>query len=384
MIPLHVPPITLKEIMAFPREDYVSKLEDLLRANFNKENAVFTTNGRNAIYLALRTMKLKRDDEVLIPGYACDAIRVAIEPICRPVCVDIDRRTFNINPREIEKHITRKTRAILVAYLYGNPCEIDRIIEIARANNLLIIEDTAQALGGRYQERMLGSFGDFTVFSFRFTKDIALLRGGALLANTEMNADLEPGSSLQAFAGLFLSLTAMGQIKRTPAKVYAPLREYILLPFFKSNASLFNVSNKALSNYQCYLIYKQLGRIKQIIEKRREHARYYSEKLGDIVTTPQETENGMHTYFRYTIQTDGRDGLYDYCLKRGIEVDKMYDYSLARLPNSIIAGKNNLNIPVHHELSPYELDKIVEVIHEFKKQTHSKLSREVRRGSTSP
>lgn len=266
----------------------MSKLKDTVRKSFNKENVLFTASGRDAIYLALRMMKLERNDEVLIPGYGCYAVQAAVEAVCKPIFVDIERETLNINPEDIEKHITKNTKAILVVHLYGNPCKLDAIVDIARAHKLFIIEDVAQALGGRYQGRMLGSFGDFTVFSFRFTKDIALLRGGALLANTEMNTDLHAGSSFQAFAGLFISLVAMGQIKRMPAKVYSPLREYILFPFFKRNASIFNVSDKALSNYGCYLIYKQLGRISQVIEKRRENARYYSQQLGDIVITPEK------------------------------------------------------------------------------------------------
>ncbi len=367
MIPLHVPPITLKEIMSFPAEDYISKLKDLLRAQFNKKTILFTANGRNSIYLALKMMRLQREDEVLVPGYICESVRVAIEPICRPVYVDIDQRTFNIDPEHIERHITKNTKAVLVTHLYGNPCKMDRIIEIARANGLLIIEDAAQALGGEYQGRKLGSFGDFIIFSFRFSKDIALFRGGVLLANTEVNCDWESDSSLRAFAGLSVSLGTMGQIKRMPAKLYTPLREHILLPFFKRQASIFKNTNITLSNYQCYLVYKQLGRMGHIIEKRRANARYYSERLGDIVTTPLEMEHGRHTYFRYTIQTDQRDEMYKYCLKQGIEVDKMYDSPLAYLPNSVAAGKKNLNIPVHHELSPDEGDKIVEVIRKFKR-----------------
>ena len=365
MIPLHVPPLRLKETIAFPNDDYVAKLKDLFCKNFEKENVLFTSDGRNAIHLALQIMKLKKKDEILIPAYVCDAVREAIKTICKPVYVDIDQ-TFNIDVEKIESNITKNTKAILAAHLYGNPCNMKEIVDLAQDNNLILIEDVAQALNGGYNGKILGSFGDFAMFSFRFTKDITSFRGGALLANENINVDLKSDSSFKAFLRLFITLGAMKQIKMTPAKVYAPLKEHILFPFFKESASKFDASDKTLSNYQCYLLYQQLKRMNDIVEKRRKNAKYYSKELEDVVRIPKETKFGEHTYYRYTIQSDKRDELFNYLLKRGIEADKMYDYYLARLPNSIIASKNNLNVPVHHELTKEDLEKIVEAVHEFK------------------
>jgi perosamine synthetase len=366
MIPLHTPPLKLKEAITFPTENYITKLKDYFSKNFKKDNVIFTSDGRNAIHLALKTIGLKRNDEILIPGYVCDAVREAIKPICKPVYVDIDQRTFNIDTEKIEANITKNTKAILAAHLYGNPCNMNEIVDIASDNNLILIEDVAQALNGRYNSKKLGSFGDFTMFSFRFTKDITSFRGGALLANEKINLDLKSDSSLNTFFRLFITLAAMKQIKMTPAKIYAPLKKHILFPFFKESASKFNINDKMLSNYQCYLLYQQLKKVKGIIEKRRANAKCYSRELKDVVFIPKETKLGEHTYYRYTIQSDKRDELYNYLLKHGVEADKMYDYCLAPFPNSIIASKSNLNIPVHHELTKENLEKIVGAIHEFK------------------
>lgn len=366
MIPLHIPPLKLKDAITSPTEDYASKLKDYFSRNLKKDSVVFTSDGRNAIYLALKTIGLKRNDEIIIPGYVCDAVREAIKPICKPVYVDIDQRTFNIDAKKINANITKSTKAILVAHLYGNPCDMKGIVDIANDNNLILIEDVAQALNGKYNGRMLGSFGDFAMFSFRFTKDITSFRGGALLANEKINVDLKSDSSFKAFFRLIITLAAMKQIKMTPAIVYAPLKQHILFPFFKESASKFNINDKMLSNYQCYLLYHQLKKIENIIKKRRRNAKYYSKELKDVVVVPEETKLGEHTYYRYTIQSDKRDELYNYLLKHGVEADKMYDYCLAPFPNSIIASKDNLNIPVHHELTKEDREKIVEVIHEFK------------------
>ncbi len=275
MIPLHQTPLRLREALAFPKDDYISKLKDTFQTKFNKQYAVLTADARNAIYLALKAMKLRPQDEVIIPGYVCQAVRVAIEAICRPVYVDIDRRSFNINPEDIERHITKNAKAILAAHLYGNPCQMDRIIEIAKANNLLGIEDAAQALGGKYQGKMLGSFGDFTIFSFRFSKDITCFRGGALLTNEKIDAELDPNRLLQVIPGLFVTLLALGQISNTPAFIYSGLRSRFLVPYFSHNAAIFSKRRDTLSNYQCYLLYQQLLKIDSIIAKRRQHAACY-------------------------------------------------------------------------------------------------------------
>lgn len=368
MIPLHMSPLSLKEALSYPKGDYISQLGELFCRTFNKQDVVFTSDGRNAIYLALKVMKLNRNDEVLIPGYACYAVREAVNQICTPVYVDVRRDTLNIDPNDIERKITKKTRAILIAHLYGNPCDMTSIQALAKAHNLILIEDAAQALGGKYRNEVLGGFGDFTMFSFRFTKDIAAFRGGALLANRNMGLSLKPGKVWRALPGVFFSLYALEETKRIPAMLYAPVRKNILAPFFTRNSAKIRLSNETLSNYQCYLLHKQMVKMKSVIKKRRDNAEYYTKYLRDSVITPQETEGGEHTFYRYTIQTDKRDRLYDYLLSHGIEADKMYDYSLAPAslcPNSDIASKSVINIPVNHKLSPKDIEKVVGVIREF-------------------
>lgn len=367
MIPLMTSSLTVKEVLSFPREDYISKLADLLGKTFDKSYIRFTSDARNAIRLALKIMKLSSEDEVITPAFTCDAVRVAVESVCKPVYVDIDRRTFNIDPTKIEASISSRTRAIIVVHLYGNPCQMDEIVSIAKARNLAIIEDVAQALGGRYRDRMLGSFGDFAVFSFRFSKDVTSLRGGALLTNEKISY-LNSGSTAKVFPLLLLTLLSLKLIRLAPPFFYSKLRGDVLFPIFSQNASKFNDSNQTLSNYQCYLLFHQFLKMSSIIDKRRENAVYYSDNLKGIVAMPEETDKGKHTFFRYTIQTDERNELHDYLLKYGIEADKTFDHCIGNLvdcPEAQSASQRNLSIPVHHELSSKDLRKIVEAINEF-------------------
>ena len=361
-----MPSLELRDLIAIPREDYITKLKESFSKSLEKDEVLFTSEGRNAIYLALKTMDLKKKDEVLMPGYVCDAVQESIKQICRPVHVDINARTFNMDPDQIEANITKNSKAILISHLYGNPCDMGAITDIAYDRNLILIEDVAQALNGKYDGKILGSFGDIAILSFRFTKDITSFKGGALLANKKIDFESRYASSFQSSAKIFITLGAMKQIRKLPSMVYAPLKKHILFPYFKESASKINLNNTTLSNYQCYLLYQQLKNIDNIIIKRRKNAKFFSKELENAVLIPEETKFGEHTYYRYTIQTDKRDELLNYLLNHGVEADKMYDYHLAPLPNSMIVSKNNLNIPIHHDLTQEDLNKVVDVIHEFK------------------
>lgn len=366
MIPLHVPALTLKDTLLIPKEDFRVQLKNFFREYFGKENIIFTADARNSLYLALRMMNLNDQDEVLIPSYICDAVRVSVKAVCKPIYVDVEPRTFNIDPKQIEKNITKYTKGIIVAHLYGNPCQMDKIVELSHAYHLQVIEDCAQSLGGTYQTKNLGSIGDFTVLSFRFTKDITSFRGGALLTNKEITNNRNPPTLIKIFPWLFVTILALGQIRQVPSSLYTFLRNRLLVPIFSHNASKFEISNESLCNYQCHLLYKQIKKLTTIIEQRRQNADFYSKNLVDVVKIPLETNFGYHTYYRYTIQANNRDKLIRYLMKNSIEVDKLYDYYLSNLPNSVEAAMKNINIPVHQSLSKEEINKIVRVIHECK------------------
>jgi len=164
-------------------------------------------------------------------------------------------------------------------------------------------------------------------------------------------------------------LLALKQIRFSPSAIYAPIRKNILFPLFSRNAARLEINDETLSNYQCYLLVRQFARIKEIIEKRRLNAAFYSEKLKDVVTVPSwENGAGDHTYSRYTIQADKREKLLDYLLDHGIESDKMYNYSLdegGRCSNSVAVSRRSLNIPVHQSLTSKDMVRVVELIHRF-------------------
>lgn len=164
----------------------IEKFQRLMKKAHNKKYAYGVTNGTSALHCAVSALELKPDEEVIVPALANIAdCSVVIQEKGIPVFTDINPRTFNIDPDQIEQNITSKTRAIIVVHMYGQPVEIDKISQIAKKHNLVLIEDCAQAAGAKYKGRYVGSFGDISCFSLYQTKHIICGEGGVVLTSNE-------------------------------------------------------------------------------------------------------------------------------------------------------------------------------------------------------
>src|SRR6266699_1620002 len=162
--------------------------------------ALAVNSATAAMHLALDAIGLQPGDEVIIPVYTFTATaEVVVYCGARPVFVDVDRVTCNLDPTRLEKHITAKTRAIMVVHIAGLPAELDAIQAIARARNLPVIEDAAHAFPAKYRGRMIGSIVDLTAFSFYATKTLSTGEGGML---TTANAEYAERASMQSLHGI--------------------------------------------------------------------------------------------------------------------------------------------------------------------------------------
>ncbi|KKM16310.1 hypothetical protein LCGC14_1687160, partial [marine sediment metagenome] len=145
---------------------------------------VTTSNGTAALHLALKALGIKEGDEIIIPDLTFVATASTVKYCnAKPVLVDIHPNYWCIHPEKIEEMITSKTKAIIPVHLYGNSCDMDPIMHIAREHDLYVIEDAAEAHGGKYKGKMLGSFGDISCFSFYANKTITTGEGGMCLTN---------------------------------------------------------------------------------------------------------------------------------------------------------------------------------------------------------
>jgi len=177
---------SVRALSGLKRYEYIDKFEAKFREYLGSRFSMATSSCTGAINLALATIGLKPKDEVILADINWIA---SAEPItyfgAKPIFVDIRPDSWCINPEKIEKAITPRTRAIIATHLYGNLAEMDRIMEIARRHNLIVIEDAAEALGSEYKGKKAGSIGDFGVFSFHATKMVTCGEGGMLVTNNE-------------------------------------------------------------------------------------------------------------------------------------------------------------------------------------------------------
>jgi dTDP-4-amino-4,6-dideoxygalactose transaminase len=333
---------------------------DLLERKTGAEDVAFTSDGRNALHLALKDAGLKRGDEAIIPGYTCRAVPEAVAAACKPVFADIDAKTFNVHVSEIKKRLSKKTKALVVVHSYGNPCEMQPIRELADKNGLILVEDCAQSISGTYKGRPLGSFGDYAVLSFRFSKDITCFRGGALLSKSRI--ENKPGfrpSVDMTRAKLCGLMAGEAALKLSPGSLHHAVVGL-------AGGETFRESGLTLTEYQLSILERQFMRLPGAIEKRRRNAMLYVKGLRDIaekIAVQKETKG--HTYYRFTIRARQAGPLQEFLLNRGIQADRMYDYSISGKGESKRLAAEAVNLPVHHKLKPADIKHITGVLHEF-------------------
>lgn len=163
---------------------YIDKFEEDFSKYIGMKYGISTSNGTTALHLALLALGIKAGDEVIVPDLTFAAtINAVLHSNAIPVIVDVEEESWCIDPEEIKKAITSKTKAIIPVHLYGQPCDMDAIMEISKENNIYIIEDCAEAHGAKYKGKNVGSFGDISCFSFFGNKIITTGEGGMCLSN---------------------------------------------------------------------------------------------------------------------------------------------------------------------------------------------------------
>ncbi len=163
---------------------YLEEFEKEISKKFKRKYVSLVTNGTSALDLAIKSLEIKKNDEVIVPTFAIISIILEILRIgAKPIFVDCDPLTWNINLQSLKKKITKKTKAIIIVHTYGLPVDMDPVLAFARKNKLKVIEDSAEVIGQKYKNRPCGSFGDISTFSFYGNKHITTGEGGAVLTN---------------------------------------------------------------------------------------------------------------------------------------------------------------------------------------------------------
>jgi dTDP-4-amino-4,6-dideoxygalactose transaminase len=338
----------------------VEELEKNIAAYSGTRYAVGVSSGTDALLVALMAIDLRPGDEVITTPFTFFATAgVVVRMNARPVFVDIDPVTFNIDPAKVEAAVTRKTRAIIPIHLFGQCADMDPVLDIARRHNLTVIEDAAQSIGAEYKSRKVGAMGPLGIFSFFPSKNLGGIgEGGMVIMND---------------AALYDKVKKLRVHGMEPKYFHALVGGNFRLDAIQ--AAALNVKLKYLDGWS---------------RKRQANARDYDCKFHEVglvkkglVTTPRAVYEGSgdknyHIYNQYTLRVKDRDGLQGRLKEKTIGHDIYYPvplhlqecfrdlgYRRGDFPESERAAIEVLSLPVYPELSAEQKDYVVRTIAEF-------------------
>ncbi len=327
----------------------VKELEDKTANHLGVKYAIAVTNCTAALHLALLSIGIKKGDEVLVADFTFPATGHSVL-YCGaiPVFADVNLRTYNIDPGPIEEKITDKTKAIIPVHTFGHPAEMDKIMKIAEYYDLKVIEDAACALGAKYKDKYAGTIGDIGCFSFHARKGITTGEGGMVATNNENLAKKIKHLSV------FGMTSAWDREKN----------DRFVVPEFNEVGY-----NYKMSDITAAVGVAQLRKLDKIIEKKRELAKYWDEKLQEIefIEPPYVSEHTEHIYQSYVALVNkriNRDKMIDRLMKNGIQtqigayashIQPVYN-SKDKCPNSLEIFSRSLALPIYYMLREEDID----------------------------
>lgn len=307
----------------------------------DKDYSYCFDSGRSSLYLTLQAMGIGKGDEVILPGYTCIVVSNAIKRLgAKPVYVDVEEN-LNLDPDMIEDKISPKTQAIVVQHTFGLPVPVKQVKNIINEYDLYLVEDCAHALGGMYNNRRLGSYGDVSIFSFGVDKIISSVRGGiAVTDNSEFaeklnqkKQQLKQISYLELFKHLiYYPIFWFGKrfyhIKIGKLVLYLANKMNILADIMSSTEKKGEVSKifpTNLANSLAKLAKKQLHYLKKNTQHRRHIAQVYEQKLPDKIKVQEF--NYSRTFLKYPIKVKNKEKLLNLAKKRGFFLGKNWSGS---------------------------------------------------------
>ena len=316
----------------------------------SRKHCIGCGNGLDALYLVLRAYGIGKGDEVILPSNTYIATALAVTYAgATPILVEPEIETFNINPELIENKITKNTKAIIAVHLYGRVAKMDQICKIAHANNLLLIEDAAQAHGARYKGKVAGSFGDAAGFSFYPGKNLgALGDAGAVVTDDKDISE---------------KVRALGN--------YGSDYKY---------HHIYMGNNSRLDEMQAAFLDIKLGMLEKWNNERRRIAQRYLAEIDNAnITLPlvddEEYESIWHVF---AVRCENRDVLEDYLHAAEIGTNKHYPIPIHKqlaysetsimneeLPIAEEISKTELSIPLYYGMEEKDIDYIIDTINKF-------------------
>jgi len=335
----------------------LAEFEQLFAKYIGTKRAVAVNSGTSGLFLSMLALGIKPGDEVITTPFTFVASATTIMMAgARPVFVDIDPVSLNIDPANIEAGITEKTKAIVAVEIFGNPAGLDRLCEIAQKHNLAVIEDSCEALGSALNGKKVGTFGTMSVFGFYPNKQITTGEGGMILTDDDYLADM------------CVSLRNQGRGKDSSWLGHDRLGY-----------------NFRLSDINCALGIVQLSRIEQIKAKRRKVAKWYQEILAEDarLIVPAEPDDCDMSWFVFVVRlADGftleqRDRILQAMRSRNIQVGdyfppvhlqpfmvEQFSYKQGDFPVTEAVSKSTIALPFHNNLTKDEVAIVCKTLKE--------------------
>lgn len=337
----------------------IEEFEHIVAEYVQVKYAVAVTNGTAALHAACFAAGIKPGDEVITsPITFAASVNCVLYCGGTPVFADIDKRTYNIDPKDIRRKITSRTKAIVAVHLAGQPCDMDEIHKIAEENHLIVIEDGAHALGSEYKGKRIGSLSDMTTFSFHPVKPITTGEGGMITTNDETMYQ-----KLLLFRSHGITRDA-SLLKKQEGPWYY---EQQCLGY-----------NYRITDFQCALGISQMRKLDRFLERRRGLARRYDEAFkncADIITPYQleGTDSGWHLYIIQILNHDRKEA-FEKLREQGIGVNVHYipvykhpyyqehGYGSVYRENAENLYKNMLSLPLYPLLTDEQQDNVIQAV----------------------
>jgi dTDP-4-amino-4,6-dideoxygalactose transaminase len=312
--------------------------------------AVGVNSGTDALYMAMCALDLKEGDEVILPTFTFIATALCVSYTgAKPVFVDIEDETYNIDPDKLKKAITQKTKAIIPVHIYGQSANMDEIIAIAKAKKIAVVEDAAQAHGATYKGKKIGSIGDMACFSFYPTKSLGAFGDGGMVVTKN---------------------------KKMYEKIMM-LRDYGRVGRYEHKIKGFN---SRLDTVQAVVLSAKLKHLDEWNKMRNEKAKYYTELLKSLksVVAPVIKSDRTHVFQTFAIRTKNRDKICDVLQKKGIgvlihypiplhlqEAYKELKYKKGDFPVAEKLCKEVLSLPMFPHMTSEQIEGVVDSVREL-------------------
>lgn len=327
----------------------VSEFESTFAQYCGSAEAIGVSSGTDALMVSLQALGVGPGDEVITSAFTFVASGSSISALgAKPVFVDIDPETFNLNPKEVLNKITKKTKVVIPVHLFGLSADMNPLLEIARETGVAIVEDACQSAGAEYQQQKVGTFGTTGCFSFFPTKNLGGFGDGGMVITDN-----------EALAEQIRMIRVHGSKERYRSDIIG--------------------RNLRLDALQAIVLDVKLKYLDQWNNRRREIAHFYNEKLKPLpVTLPLEHPGYHSVYNQYTIRVEERDKLIPYLEDKGIGYSVYYPiplhlqpcyaflgYAKGDFPESEKAAETVLSLPIFPELTQKQLNEVVQALEGF-------------------